>query len=87
MHTYIPSQTYIHPVKTEGESPREYFYRQVRRVYEFGYYDFAQGLFHLLEDGCPTDNIRLYWDKIVRENPHILTQSGTSGCSLHTMRG
>ena len=87
MHTYNPATTYIHPVRTAHSTARDHFYRLVRRVYEFGHYDYSQALYHLLEDGVPTHNITLWWDKVVRENPWVMTQSGGSGKSLHAARG
>ena len=58
----------------------------MRRTYDYGHYEEAQALFHMLEDGMPTDIIQQWWKKVVSDNPHITLQNST-GNSIRAMRG
>lgn len=86
MHTYNPRIDQISPCFQTGMSTRERLYVRVRKTYEMGHFDYAQALFHLLEDGLPTNVISLWWNKTVDENPQIVTQM-TTGQSVYAISG
>jgi len=86
MHTYNPRIHHLSPCTQMGMTSRERFYVRVRKTYEMGHYEYAQALFHLLEDGLPTSVISLWWDKTVSEHPEVVTQQ-TSGQSVYAISG
>lgn len=86
MHTYNPRTDWIPPYISSEMSRRMRLYVMVRRTYDRGHYDFAQALYHLLEDGIDTDTCGRYWEHIKAENPSITCQQ-SSGCSVYAMRG
>ena len=86
MHTYNPRTDHIAPCLQADMSTRERLYVRVRKTYEMGHYEFAQALYHLLEDGLPTHVISLWWNKTVDENPQIVTQM-TFGQSVYATCG
>ena len=86
MHTYNPRTDHISPCFQAGMSTRERLYVRVRKTYEMGHFDYAQSLFHLLEDGLPTSVISLWWNKTVEEYPQVVTQMA-SGQSVFAISG
>lgn len=86
MHVYDPRTEYIPICPRRHMTRRDRLYTRMARTYAYGHYEYAQALYHLLEDGMDTHLIELWWDKTVHDNPHIVTQSST-GNSVHAARG
>lgn len=86
MHVYDPRTEFIPICPRRGMSRRDRLYTRVARTYAYGHYEFAQALYHLLEEGHPTQWIELWWKKALHDAPHIVTQS-SAGNSVHAARG
>ena len=86
MHVYNPRAEFIPICPRRGMSRRDRLYTRVARTYAYGHYEYAQALYHLLEEGMSTYLIELWWNKQVHDAPHILTQSST-GNSVYATRG
>lgn len=89
MHIYNPNR-FVFPSVNDGDKEgllRQHQYWLVELWYENGHYEYAQGIFHLLEEGLDTECIALLTDKIIRDFPAVMTQSRTSGQSVYAMRG